>query len=82
MTKYPITEYTLRVEEVAEIWGYTIPYIRFAALNGKIPALKRTRRWFFCEKELEDFFTKHNLKDREDNKSNDRGDDSPSNIIC
>lgn len=55
-TKYDLGDYKLNIEQVAEMLGYSEPYLRTLAREKKIPALKRFRQWLFCKEELETFY--------------------------
>ena len=45
-------DYNLRVPQVAKLLGYHEQYVRYLAVHGKIPALKRGRLWLFSETEI------------------------------
>lgn len=47
-----LSEYNLTVEDVCAKLGYTPQRVRTLAQEGKLPALKRFRRWMFCEAEI------------------------------
>lgn len=47
-----LSDYNVTVEELAVKLGYTTQRIRTLAQEGKLPALKRFRRWMFCEAEV------------------------------
>ena len=49
-------QYTLDSKELAKKYGYHVNYVRFLAAGGKIPALKRGRKWLFCEAEVLAYF--------------------------
>lgn len=42
-------------EEVAELFGFCLDWVRLKARKGEIPALKDGRKWIFCKKELLEF---------------------------
>lgn len=48
--------FTDTVEEISKKTGYNKQYIRVLAKSGKIPCLKRGRRWLFCPSEVEEHF--------------------------
>jgi len=45
-------DYNLRVPDVARLLGYHEQYVRFLAVHGKLPAIKRGRLWLFSETEI------------------------------
>ena len=55
-------EYNLTAEDVAKIYNYNIQYVRDLARYGKLPALKRGRKWLFSKEELQDFFRQETVK--------------------
>lgn len=49
---HQLSDYNVTVEELAAKLGYTTQRIRTLAQEQKLPALKRFRRWMFCEGEV------------------------------
>lgn len=49
---YTTKDYTLDSVDAQRISGYNLVYLRHLASTGKLPAVKRFRRWWFCEAEL------------------------------
>lgn len=47
-----LDSYNLTVDQVAVKLGYTAQRVRALAKDGKLPALKRFRKWMFCEAEI------------------------------
>lgn len=47
-----LSEYNLTVEDMCAKLGYTPQRVRTLAQEGKLPALKRFRRWMFNEGEI------------------------------
>jgi hypothetical protein len=46
----------MSVEDLAKKLGYNRQHLRWMAANGKIPAMKRIRKWVFDPQEIERFF--------------------------
>lgn len=49
---YTTKDYTLNSEDAQRISGYNLVYLRHLASTGRVPAVKRFRKWWFCEAEL------------------------------
>jgi len=59
-------KYTWNTEKAAEALGYNIEYTTFLARHRKIPALKLSGRWFFCEEEIVTHMTRKREKEEDD----------------
>jgi len=83
MSNHPIEDYTLTAEDVSEMLNYNLDYVRQAAHNGTLPAIKRIRQWFFCQEELEELLRskKPLSKDLNESENDNKGDNRASNFI-
>ena len=88
MTAYTTESYNLDTKEAGELLGYHPQYIRILTRKGQLPALKRYRQWFFCERELKENLGKfanitkraHCLKE-EERHANDKGSARTSSLF-
>ena len=55
MANTDLSRYSWGVNEVAKKLGYHPQYVRFITQQGKLPALKRIRKWMFDPQEIEQF---------------------------
>ena len=53
-----LTKYDLTAKQAAKKLNYSYSYFRVLARDGKVPCRYIFRRYFFCEEELVEFFTK------------------------
>lgn len=47
-----LADYSLDTKSIAHKLGFHVQYVRFLAIRGKLPALKRGRHWRFNEAEV------------------------------
>lgn len=68
----------LTTEEIAKKLGYHPQYVRSLAAQGKIPAIKRFRKWLFDEAKVAEFFksqTEVSIKGGKNASENNTGSD-------
>lgn len=73
-------DYNLRVPDVARLLGYHEQYVRFLAVHGRLPAIKRGRLWLFSETEILEKFKRdtqafHSRRDVDNGANQDRSSD-------
>ena len=69
---YTTQDYTLDSEGAQRITGYNLVYLRQLARDGYIPAVKRFRKWWFCEAELREILKDMKEMDRARQPKRDR----------
>jgi hypothetical protein len=87
--KRVLEDYNLTVEDLARKLGYTTQRIRTLSQEGKLPALKRFRRWMFCEAEVIETLQKMSVNNNpvadglapSKRIVNDSGTNDPDNIL-
>lgn len=76
-------QYTLDSADIAKKLGYHVQYVRFLAAGGKIPALKRGRKWLFNEQEVLEFFKSQTpqLNTQKEHNNGRRKDDNGADLL-
>jgi len=73
-------DYNLRVPAVAKLLGYHEQYVRYLAVHGKLPAMKRGRLWLFSESEIMEKF-KRDTRDFHDRRTHGAGQNRSSDLL-